>query len=307
MSPILIITAIESGFGLILSCLILYVILSQKRELLHYLFAAFLLISAVWDAGILWMMVRNDYLDELQQVGSLITPAVGLLPALLFHFSNLYTRKPVKWGVILAWLVFGSIFILSLLGLVNKVEGVYSYSWGNIHRYSQSPYDYLNIAVWFVFNLWACWILYKGWRTAQSIVEKRHFLYVFLGTLVITFAIVKVGVAIGINWPVLLPLGMLMVDVLNAIIGIAIVKDSLFDITVIVKKGTLYSLLAALVIFVYSFMEHILVTFVGERIGENSYALHLVAVAISIAVLMPLKNRIERAVERYFAHRKLQF
>jgi hypothetical protein len=125
--------------------------------------------------------------------------------------------------------------------------------------------------------------------------------------LVVNLALVKVLVTLGIDLAFILPLGMFMNDAFVSIIGLAIIKDRLFDITVIVKKGTLYSILAALLIFIYSFVEHILVTFVGEKIGENSTALHLVAVAIGIAVLMPVKNRIEKGVEGYFAHRKLQF
>jgi hypothetical protein len=125
--------------------------------------------------------------------------------------------------------------------------------------------------------------------------------------LVITFAAVKVGVAMGINLPFLLPLGMFLVDIFNAIIGIAIIKDRLFDITVIIKKGTLYSILAGLLIFIYSFVEHLLVTYVGERFGEESAWLHMISIAIGIAVLMPVKNRIEKGVEGYFAHRKLEF
>jgi hypothetical protein len=62
---------------------------------------------------------------------------------------------------------------------------------------------------------------------------------------IITFAIVKVGVVLGINLPILLLLGMLLVDRFNAMIG--------------------------------------------------------------IAILMPVKNRIEKGVEGYFAQRKLEF
>ncbi len=94
---------------------------------------------------------------------------------------------------------------------------------------------------------------------------------------------------------------------MNAIIGIAIIKDKLFDITVVIKKGTLYSLLAALLIFIYSFVEHILVTYVGDKVGEESLILHLFAVGAGIALLMPIKNRLEKFVEGYFAHKRLEF
>jgi len=124
---------------------------------------------------------------------------------------------------------------------------------------------------------------------------------------VFTFVVVKALVTMGVNMPVLLPLGMLLSDIFISIIGLAIIKDRLFDITVIVKKGALFSILAALLIFVYSFAEHILITYIGETIGEQSYLLHLVSIAVGIAILMPVKNRLERAVERYFAYKKLEF
>jgi hypothetical protein len=244
---------------------------------------------------------------ELQVIGKIISLMVSFIPALLFHFANLYTGRPIKWAIVLVWAITGVFWLLSILGFGSKVEGVYTYQWGNIHRYAPSFLDPVNMTVWFVFNLWACWLLFTGAKRAKSDLERRHYLYITSGMLVITFAIVKVGVAIGINLPFLLPLGMLLVDVLNAIIGIAIIKDKLFDITVIIKKGTLYSILAALLIFVYSFVEHILVTFIGERVGENSTFLHLIAIAIGIGVLMPIKRYIEHSIDKYFTQRKLVF
>lgn len=307
MSPIVVLTAIESGSGFLLSCFILYLILKERRKTYHYIFAAFLFVCIIWDLGTCLLMIRNDHPDELQVIGYVISVMCGFIPALIFHFSNLYIGRPIKWAIALGWVVTSILWIFTLLGYVSKVEGIYTYSWGNIHRYAPSALDPVVMTIWFVFNLWACWLLFTGVKRANSNLERRHYLYVFSGTLVITFAIVKIGVVIGINLPFLLPLGMFLVDVFNAIIGIAIIKDRLFNITVIVKKGTLFSILAALLIFVYSFMEHILVTFVGEKIGENSALLHLMAVGVGIAVLMPVKNRIERAVEAYFAPRRLEF
>jgi hypothetical protein len=306
-SPIVIITAIESGLGFLLSSVILYLILSHRRKAYHYLFAAFLVLCAIWDLGTCLLMIRNDNQNELQVIGFIIALMCGFIPALLFHFSNLYTGRPIKWAIILAWVLTGVLWILTLLGLVNKVEGVYTYKWGNMFRFAPSGLAPVIMIIWFGFNLWACWLLFNGIKRTKSSLERRHYIYITSGVLVITLAVVKVGVAMGINLPFILPLGMFLVDVFNAIIGLAIIKDRLFDITVIIKKGTLYSILAALLIFVYSFMEHILVTFVGEKLGENSTALHLMAVAIGIAVLMPIKNRIEKGVDGYFAHRKLEF
>ena len=307
MSLIVIITAIESGSGFLLTSLILYFMLRQKRNIYQYLFATFLFICAIWDLGTFLLMVRNKHLTELPVIGYIIVIPCQFIPALIFHFSNLYTGRSIKWAIGLVWGISAVFFALGLAGLYYKIDGVYTYHWGNIFKVLPSVFDPMVIVSWFVICLISCWLLFKGARRTTTRLERRHYIYIISGFLVITFAIVKVGVVMGINIPILLPLGMFLVDIFNAIMGVAIIKDRLFDITVIVRRGTLFSLLAALLIFVYSFMEHILVTFVGERIGENSTALHLIAVAIGIAVLMPVKNRLEKGVERYFAHRKLEF
>jgi hypothetical protein len=100
-SPTVVITAIESGFGFLLSSLILYLVLSRVRKTYHYLFAAFLLICVIWDGGVFLLMVRNDHLEELDIIGRIAILPCTFIPALIFHFANLYTGRPIKWAVAL--------------------------------------------------------------------------------------------------------------------------------------------------------------------------------------------------------------
>jgi hypothetical protein len=307
VSFIVIITAIESGLGFLLSGLILYLLLSRRRKAYHYLFAAFLFVCLFWDLGTFLLMIRNNHLNELETIGYIIGVPCGFIPILIFHFACQYTGRPFKWAVALGWVLTTIFFVLGFFGLYWKVDGVYIYNWGNLFKVAPSLAGNLYMVVWFVFNLSACWLLFKGEKKAASRLERRHYLYILTGTLVITFAIVKVGVVMGINIPILLPLGMFLVDVFNAIIGLAIIKDRLFDITVIIKKGTLYSILAGLLIFIYSLSEHLLVTYIGETFREYSNWAHFISIAVGIAILIPVKNRLERGLEGYFAHKKLEF
>jgi hypothetical protein len=306
-SPIVIATAIESGFGLLLASIILYLVLSRGRRAYHYFFAAFLLICAIWDLGVFLLMIRNQHLHELEVIGYIIALPCGFIPALIFHFACLYTRRIIKWAIALGWGLCGILWVLTIAGMYWRIDGVYTYDWGNVFRVAPSIFDPMGSVIWMVFNLSACWLLFTSAKKATSRLERRHYLYITAGTLVITFAILKVGVVMGINVPVLLPLGMFLVDIFNAIIGLAIIKDRLFDITVIIKKGTLYSILAGLLIFIYSLVEHLLITYIGEAIGEHSTLVHFVSVAIGIAVLIPVKQRVEHAMEGYFAQKKLEF
>ena len=306
-SPVVILTAIESGFGFLLTSTVLYLVLTRGRKLYHYLFAAFLLICVIWDLGIFLTMIRNDHVEELDIIGRIAIMPCTFIPALIFHFSNLYTGRPIKWAVALVWVLTVVMWIPILMGVFYRIEGVYTYDWGNIFKVVPSVLDPMVFIAWFGLILSACWLLFKSARRATSRLARRHHLYIISGFLAVTFAVVKALVTMGFDISFLLPLGMLLNDVFVSIIGLAIIKDRLFDITVIIKKGALFSLLAALLIFVYSFSEHILITYVGEKFREESNILHLISIAVGIAVLMPLKNRLERGIEGYFANKKLVF
>ena len=307
MSPIVVITAVESGFGAILTGTVLFLVLSHGRKAYHYVFAAFLLICFIWDLGTCMLMLRNEHTDELAVIGKVAILPCIFIPALIFHFVNLYTGRPIKWAIVLVWVLTGLTWVPILAGVFYQIEGSYTYDWGNIFRVKPTVIDPMIFIFWFGINLSAIWLLFRNAKKVTSSLERRHYVYIISGFLVVTFSIVKSLVTLGIDVAFLLPLGMLFNDIFVCIIGLAIITDRLFDITVIVKKGTLYSILAGLLIFIYSFVEHFLVTFIGEKVGENSTVLHLIAVAIGIAVLMPVKNRIEKGVEGYFRHRKLEF
>lgn len=307
MSPIVVITTIESGLGALLTATVFYVVLSQGRKPYHYLFAAFLFICFIWDLGTCLMMIRNEHLDELVIIGrAAILPCI-FIPALIFHFVNLYIGRPIRWAIVLVWVLTALTWVPILGGVFYQIEGNYTYDWGNIFRVKPTVVDPMTFIFWFAINLSAIWLLFRNSKNATSALEKRHYVYIISGLLVVTLSIVKALITMGINSAFLLPLGMFFNDIFVSIIGLAIIKDRLFDITVIIKKGTLYSILAGLLIFIYSFVEHFLVTFIGEKVGENSIVLNLIAIGIGIAVLMPVKNRIEKGVEGYFAHRKLEF
>jgi hypothetical protein len=307
MSAIVVITMLESLFGFLVTSLVFYLVVKQGRKNYHYLFAAFLFICILWDLGIFITMLRNEAVEELDIIGRFAVLPCVFIPALIFHFVNLYIRKPIKWAVILVWAATGLTWIPIGLGIFYKIEGYYAYGWGNIFKVVSTVFDPFIFIFWFGINLSAGWLLYKNMGKLEVPLQKRHSIYIFASLMVVTFAIVKSFVTMGVDLAFLLPLGMFLNDVCVAIIGLAIIKDRLFDITVMVKRSALYSMLAAMVIFIYSFMEHILVTFIGDKLGENSTLLHLSSIAVGIAVLMPLKNRIEKIVDRYFTSLKLEF
>jgi hypothetical protein len=307
-SGIVIATAAASLLGFLLNASVLYIVFSRRSHRYHLLFAAVLFICALWDGGIFLTMVRNSHLEEIPVYGYVVTLPCILLPALIFHFTQAYLGLSYRWVVVLLWVSGIVTVMLSALGILWPIEGVYEYPWGNIFRNASPPiavvvpllYNSVTIAV-------SCRLLLRVRSANPGSLAARHALYIIFGFSAIGLAMLKVFVVYGINVPLFLPLGMILNDIFASVIGLAIVKQRLFDITLILKKSAFYSVLAAIVIFVFSLSEHTLASYIGELIGERSQMPHVVSIAIAIAILLPLYRRMEHALDNFFSKRKFDF
>jgi hypothetical protein len=306
LSTAVLFTAGISAFGLLLNSAMLALILTRGKKAYHYLFAGVLLICAIWDLGILLSMLRNNHPQELIIYGYIVVFPVTFLTALIYQFTISYLDKKHKIALVF-WVISIVGFIAVITGWGGKIDDVYQYGWGNIYRPDRSfltlsllsiPFGWLSLII-------SSWMLFQSARSEPSQIKRRHMRYIGFSFIMMLFAYVKVLVLYGYESPVLLPAGMFVNDIFSAVIAVAIVKDHLFDITLIIKKGAVYSVLAGVLIFVFSFSEHLLITYVGDLIGGHSQWIHLISIAIGILVLMPIKHRVEGFVERYFADKQV--
>jgi hypothetical protein len=228
--------------------------------------------------------------------------------AVIFTFTCTYLNQPKKKLTIFIWTLSTIGFILGVSGLGGKIIGVYNYSWGNIYR-PDSTLLIGNLAlgpVVYFFGISSLYYLFRAYKREASPIKKRHILYIFISFLIVHLATTKIAILYDFDVAFLMPTCMLLNDIAAALIGIAIIKYQLFDITVIVKKGTVYSALAAIVVFVFSMSEHLLSTYVGKLLGEEFY-IHIISVAIVVGVLMPVRKRVERGIEGFFAKKTVEF
>ncbi len=307
-SPVLLATATVSLLGFISNCIIFYLVLSNRQRFYHYLFAALVLACIIWDLSVLLLMVRNQHIAELNIYGLIVAVPGMFIPVLIYHFTALYVNRIRRWEIAALWLVTLVYIVLVASGVFMPPQRIHQYTWGNIFSMADNPVLSIPMFITWYIALWpACYFLWRAAQKAPTRLSRHHHYYLFIGFFAISLAIWKVLVTMGIDVPFLLVTGMVLNDLFTAVIGIAIVKDRLLDITVIVKKGAIYSALAGVLIFVFSFTEHILITYFGEMIAGHSQVTHFFAIGLGILVLMPVKHRLEAAVDRYFAHRVVEF
>lgn len=302
-------TAVVSAIGCLLNILMTVLVLSKGRKLYHTLFAAVLFICAIWDIGIMLSMLRNSYESELIIYGYVVFLPCSFLYGLIFHFTCAYLEQPKKTLTIILW-VFSTLSVIALAtGWIGKIDEVFNYSWGNIYR----PDRLLQIASLIIIPLgWSVtlsssWRFYRAAKREISPIKRHHMNYMAFSFLALTFATVKLAVLYNIDNPILLPAGMLVNDLFSALIAVAIIKHQLFDVTILLKKGTIYSALAGLVVFVFAVSEHLISTYLEEMLSEHSQLPNIISSMVVIAVIFPVKTRVERRVEGFFKHRSVQF
>jgi len=281
-------------------------VLSRGKKKYHYLFASFLFCAACWDLGIFLITIRNDQPNEIMQYASyVIGLPFTLFPALIFHFTTAYINHPRMKSTIALYAYSIYCFIYTLT--YTPVGDVYNYTWGNIHRY-KFDLPVLSYAIVFHLSIWiCCWLLFLARRKEGSTLIRRHIVYIMIGFAIFSIAGTKVLPAFGVDAPYLLPLGMLLVATFGALIGMAIIKDRLLDITVFVRKGIVYSVLAALIIFIFDFTQHLIAKYLGDILGGHSIYIHFAIIAVVVGLFMPLKPRLEHVINNAFAKKEIKF
>jgi hypothetical protein len=306
-STVVLVTSIASFTGLIINTLVMFVILSRGRRKYHLLFALLLFTAAFWDLGIFLVMIRNSYPNEIVFYQSLISYPISFFPAFVYHFTTTYLNQPRAKSTIAIYVccVLGPIGFAA--GSAQPVSGVYNYSWGGIGR------QVLNSATigWYVLYhlsiLVSCWLLLQARKRESSSVTRRHTMYILVSFIVFSLAHVKLLTAYGVDVAFTLPLGILLVGSFGALIGIAIIKDRLFDITVIVRKGIVYSVLAVLIIFIFDFSQHLIATFLEGIIGEHYEYANIASIAVVVVAFIPIKQRLEHTIGTMLTKKKIEF
>jgi hypothetical protein len=314
-SNYLLASAILECLAFLINGAVLFLVLSRGRQKYHYLFAAVLALYVIGQLCFFLYHIRNSHTDELP-IYFFVGQAIGMLNVpCIYHFTCRYLNQSRKKSTIFVWVYTTIIVIFNSFTAVTGISPftITHADWGNYLEFHAEAKHLIFFSIFLVISLafiWsACWLLFRARRRETSPLARHHMQYIFISFLVISLSFLSVSL-LPTNFETTLlasPIRGLVSAAFGALIGIAIIKERLFDITVIIKKTTIYSILLALVIFIFSLSEHMLATYVGEFFGGQSIFIHIISIAVVIAILMPVRQKIERAIERFFAQKKVEF
>ena len=220
----------------------------------------------------------------------------GLVLPLVFPDGRLLSRRwrPALWAA----LAFIPLWVAGYAFIPQSMGGYFR----NLHDpYTYPPFDrlfevlqFLAVACGLAAGAAAAASVVLRWRRADRVGRQQ--LKLFLAVLPIA-AVSLIAGFFASGGPVNVILGALAGALLPVAIGIAVLRYRLYEIDLLLSRAVLYGLLTAGVAAVY-----VTVVTVGRiRFGmRSSLPVQVVATAVAAAALFPLRDRVQRRIDRLF-------
>jgi len=223
--------------------------------------------------------------------------SVVFIPALFYHFGVVFTQKIreklQRSCVVLGYLL--SIFFLILSRTDYFVSGLFRYKWG-VHTKARLFHHvfliYFSIyLILFIINL------YRYYKKSAGPIKKNQSYYIFLAFFILIL-IGPLGYLPAYEIPIL-PFPFLSGLFFVTILAYAITRYRLFDIRVVVRRGTVYGLSLGVAGGLGVLLVWLVSRYLGEKITGLLLLVDSVAILLSISVFFPIKSFFEKLANKY--------
>jgi len=282
-------------------------LLRNSRSRLNRLFAYFVAGFALWNLGVFLLRRAPDepgaFLAEI-----IIHIGIIALPAFYYHFVLIFLDSTVerRRSLLAAYGIAGAFMALNLSGSALFMKGVKTTTWG----WAPVPGILYNVFILSFYTFFVMGLVHLGraYRRTASSFRRNRAMLILIGTSltigagfidIMRFALAKSLPALDKVYPPGIPANMICA----LLLGMAIIRYRMFDVSVAVKKYSMYALAGGLITGVLA-----VVTRVAERafdLEAKSALWIVIPLGLIVTVLMgPLGQAIEDRVQRLMFSRR---
>ena len=282
-------------------------LLRNSRSRLNRLFAYFVAGFALWNLGV-FLLRRAP--DEPSAFLAEIIVHVGIiaLPAFYYHFVLIFLDSTVerRTSLLAAYGIAAAFMAINLSGSALFMKGVKTTTWG----WAPVPGILYNVFILSFYTFFVMGLVHLGraYRRTESSFRRNRAMLILIGTSltigagfidIIRFALAKSVPVLDKVYPPGIPANMICA----LLLGMAIIRYRMFDVSVAVKKYSMYALAGGLITGVLA---------LGTRITERAFDLEaktalwiVIPIGLIVTVLMgPLGQAIEDRVQRLMFSRR---
>ena len=263
---------------------------SAKRRI-NRAFAIYLGVAGIWSFTS-FMLHLNAFPQQTLLWNELLVGALVGTLSTYYYFIRTYTNKPAGFGTYLGFAFVLIITGLSLGGYI--VQQSYVINGVLYHSLGISLYFLAAISITFIGTVIVQ--LIQKYRSSAEAMEHNRTLYLITG-----WAILVVGAYTNL----IPPLDRLPLDHIGSlanalIIGYAISRYRLLNIKVVLSQGLAYSSLTLLLTALYIVLLFTLQIFLSNWTNYSNVALAAVFALLVVVLLTPLKNLLQKTIDRLF-------
>jgi two-component sensor histidine kinase len=270
------------------------------RGKVSQIFILYVATMAAWQFGGLMLTLAGDAESALPWMVLMLT--TGFVSYSLYYFFIqvfLRTRMPkiVSYIACLSPLI---VLLSTLYDLRFLFPVVYQDEYTGLYVPQFGPILYISaVSAYFIIG-YAVFHLVQAYREARTGFQRNRLKYLLLG-----IGLVLVGNLI--NFVPLLkgyPID-IAANLVNALlIAYAILRYQLLDITLVIRKGLLYSIPTAIIGIAYFLLISLAVRLFHTLAGLQIFLLSLVVAAMAAVVAQPLRDKAQSWVDRLFFREK---
>ncbi|NPV84997.1 MAG: GAF domain-containing protein [Anaerolineae bacterium] len=266
----------------------------QTRE--RRQFRWYLLAMSLWSASASLVFI------DIERTGLwfhiMISAAVSSMVWIFFFVQTVVGQKR-RWAEWVYWYAGIAVFFILFTDWVVRS----AYVEGGVIHYEFTPAIIFVAGPGYGLTLYSLLELAKGYRRTKNETEKNRLRYLVLGLAIVV-------VASLINWT---PLGKYPIDVAGngisaLLIAYAILRHKLLDISVVIRKGLLYSIPTTIVGAVYfliiSLSLNVLRLYTGSFSGFKLFLVSLFVAVLTALIAQPFHQRAQLWIDRLFFREK---
>ena len=262
----------------------------RRRTNLLFIWYVFLL--AGWAFASFMIYANFPFMDPLFW-NSMVHLFIASAPVAFFHFVRVFLRKsePRFW-LSLGYIVAALYTIAAALGYTIE----YAYWEGGVYYFKLGTFAYVISTVAFFFAAAAIINLVQAYRGARDPFNRNRIFYPLVGAC--TMAVLAVTNFLpGWKWYPVDQAG----NLINAILlAYAILRYRLVDISIVFRRGFLYSGLTVSIVAVFLIVAILFFTAFRVTIGPSFWFSAVIMAIIVAAVFMPLQRTFQRWIDRLF-------
>ena len=265
------------------------------RSRLRGFFTLFLLSMIIWSFGSLMMRFEPQRIEFWNNV--LLAGGTVTMPLTLFGFVQAFlNQRRDHW----LWLGLAAVLVLAVvIAMGFMIEDVRMMSDGRV-KFDFGPALPVYGTYWIFYVGFAFWSLIQAYRRTVNSIMRNRIRYPLIGmAFVFLGGFTNASPSLGV-----FPLDHIANLINASLLAYAIFRYQLLDITLVIRKGLLYSIPAVIIGTIYFLIISIAMRLFQAFTGLQIFLLSLIVAVTSAIVAQPLRDRAQYWVDSLFFREK---